>query len=128
MTTTGETTDPMLATLAQAFVDVCKIDGKKSYDNDSTTFPPAALSMEDATAFGANSQILSSTKKDKISEEQMIVKILQMPGFLIFLRVIAGLVGLFDRIPFLTIVNQKVDQKPGNVANETKFEGEIMPK
>lgn len=99
--------DPMLVQLGQAFMNLHTKKQQYSGRRGSTKVSSTTVSKDHKETSKteiaeADVKIVSGIKKkDKISEEQILLQLLTMPAFLTFVRVMMSLLGFFSRTPAL---------------------------
>lgn len=133
--TTEEAVKPTLANLAHAFVHLQALDKQifQPLNDDATDLSSSHTldSQETDTNQAAEGETsrTSAAAKDKqqrSTEEQLLLRLLQMPAFLAFLRVIAGLLGFLGQNSSTAsdIQDERVKQGP----NHSKINGASEPR
>jgi len=103
-------TDPMLANLAQALFDLQAVDVRvPRYRGSTESMSPPSPNVDTSTVI-TNGKTMSVKEKQKLSEEQAVLQLL-VPGLMIFVRMIAGLLGFFRQRPALATANPGEDQR-----------------
>ncbi|PQE30504.1 2-amino-3-carboxymuconate-6-semialdehyde decarboxylase protein [Rutstroemia sp. NJR-2017a WRK4] len=95
-TTAQNATAPTLVNLAQAFVHLQALERQVPHHNDSTNVFSATLARSETERTIADSGGEDPGQND-FSEEQMLLRLLRMPAFLTFLRVISVFLGFLGR-------------------------------
>ncbi|KAE8444967.1 hypothetical protein EG329_014095 [Mollisiaceae sp. DMI_Dod_QoI] len=116
---TEDASDPMIANLAQAFVDLQSAnrhtfhqdDGVKISSNLFPTGETETTKSEARTDRGDGEISRVEEQQQKLYEEQMLLRLLSMPALLTFLRLIAGLLGYFGQTPASTPANEEEDER-----------------
>ena len=102
--TIEDATDPSLVNLAQAFVHLHTMDRQGPHHHDgiqslANTFSRRGtgnLEAKGETSLAADEE--DEEGEEEFSEEQMLLRLLRMPAFLVFLRFLARVLGL-DQTP-----------------------------
>lgn len=135
-TTIEEATDPTLANLAQAFVHLHALDRQVPHHNNTTNFSSTPVSRRQ-TGISVEDDETSSIGEDQqvqeFSEEQMLLRLLRMPAFLAFLRLIMGLLGWVGQAPTPTPSPSTVGEEPDErqrrrITNKAENGSEAFPR
>lgn len=131
--TIEDATDPTLANLAQAFVNLHTLDRQVPHHNERTVSPSTTFarvetgldSADDETSPGSDTQ-------QEFSEEQMLLRLLRMPAFLAFLRMITAFTGLLGFLGQTSspssAIGEEDERQRLRISSKAEDEPELFPR